>query len=222
MKKKSARILTWVFILTLGVVCFLRSSFFKIQNIEIVSKNVATQDLIRPQVKEVVGENLWEVDLEKISEKLLSKNKILKTLHFQKNWPHKLRLELEEREGVALIFIGQQLWQVDKEGIAFSKSPRSLPCFWPIPLDKDIYLSVLDWLNQEHPEEVNGLTWDKELGLVVIVEQANLKNAKIVLGSQNFFENWKKAKQSLEFLSSRGIRAKKIDATYNKRAVVSL
>jgi hypothetical protein len=66
------------------------------------------------------------------------------------------------------------------------------------------------------------LTWDKELGLVVIVEQANLKNAKIILGAQNFFENWKKAKQSLEFLSSRGIRAKKIDATYNKRAVVSL
>lgn len=222
MKKKGGRFLTYLFGITLGVVCFLRSSFFNIQDFEIISKNSATQEIVQAQLKDVVGQNLWEVDLEKITEDLLSKNKTLRTLNFHKKWPKTLHLELEEREGIALIFVGQQLWQVDKEGVAFSKSTQSLPFFWPIPLDKKIYLSVLEWISLDRPEEVNGLTWDKELGLVVIVEQANLKNSKVVLGTQNFLENWKKAKQSLEFLSSRGIRAKKIDATYNKRAVVSL
>ncbi len=187
-----------------------------------MSKNSSTQDLIRAQLRNIYGQNLWEVDLEQISEQLLSKNKILRTLHFQKKWPQRLMLVLEEREALALIFIGQQLWQVDKEGVAFSKNPQSLPSFWPIPYDKKTYLSVLEWLSIERPQEVNALTWDRELGLVAIVEQGNLKNSKIILGSQSFLENWKKAKQSLEFLSSRGIRAKKIDATYNKRAVVSL
>lgn len=222
MKKKGGRFLTYVFGITLGGVCFLRSSFFTIQDFQIIAKNSATQEVVRTQLKDVIGQNLWEVDLEKLTEDILNKNKILRTLHFQKKWPTTLQLELEEREGIALIFVGQQLWQVDKEGIAFSKSTQALPFFWPIPLDKKIYLSALEWLSLDRPKEVNGLTWDKELGLMVIVEQENLKTSKVVLGTQNFLENWKKAKQSLEFLSSRGIRAKKIDATYNKRAVVSL
>ena len=220
--KKGGKLLTYLFVSTLVTVCFLRSSFFKIKDVEIISKNLSTQDFIRSQLKNIYGQNLWEIDLEQISEQLLSKNKILRSLHFQKKWPHRLTLELEEREGLALIFVGQQLWQVDKEGVAFSKNPQALPCFWPIPYDKKIYLSVLEWLSLEKPQEVNGLTWDRELGLITLVEQGNLKNSKIVLGNENFLENWKKAKQSLEFLSSRGIRAKKIDATYNKRAVVSL
>jgi hypothetical protein len=221
-KKKGGRFLTYLFVATLGAVCFLRSSFFNIKDIEIVSKNSSTQEMIQTQLKNIYGQNLWEIDLELISEQLLSKNKILRSLRFQKKWPQRLILNLEEREGLALIFVGQQLWQVDKEGIAFSKIPQSLPFFWPIPLDKKKYLSVLDWLSVESPQEVNGLTWDRELGLVVMVELGNMKNSKIILGTQNFLENWKKAKLSLEFLSSRGIRAKKIDATYNKRAVVSL
>lgn len=103
-------------------------------------------------------------------------------------------------------------------GCKFKKQLAPLPLYWPLPTDRRAFRESLRWLASDQPKAVNGLTWDRELGLVVLYD----KDTKIILGRENFAENWKKAVEASEYLRARKIEARRIDATYNNRAVVSL
>lgn len=62
------------------------------------------------------------------------------------------------------------------------------------------------------------MTWDKELGLIVLLEN----ETRVILGRADFSKNWSKAKEAIEYLKSKKLHSRRIDATYNNRAVVSL
>lgn len=213
----------WVFsslvLFAAGAGFFLKSSFFKIVSVTVSANSIDIKQALESEGEHIQGQNLWELDLDAFSSRLLDKYKTIKTITFQRHWPSVLFLKAEERKGVAMVFADKELWTIDREGIPFAKIKGSgLPLFWPVAPDHKTFLIILSWLEGAQPKIVNGLAWDTELGVVVYTDN----KAKLILGRENFFENWRKAREALEFLRTRGIQAKRIDASYNKRAVVSL
>jgi cell division septal protein FtsQ len=147
---------------------------------------------------------------------LLDKNKNLSSLGFKKQWPSTLRVYIEERRPLVQVFHEKELWLMDRAGVLFVSSQKALPIFWPLPEDKTMLLNILTWLEKDN-SDFNGLSWDNDLGLLVIGKNKE----RIILGRQNFAVNWKKAQDSMKYLEKQQRFAKTIDATYNNRAVVS-
>jgi cell division septal protein FtsQ len=216
--KKSSWILLFLFVFLVSVGFFMRSSFFEVQSIQVDANSLEIKKLVEKSLADYQGKNMWELELEDMTSMLGTKSVAIQSVVFQRHWPATLKVRVEERIGVAQTFIDRDLWMIDKEGVSFRKKAEALPLFWPLPADRKNYVETLEWLARDKPRGVNGLTWDKELGLVLYSDQ----KIKIILGRENYSENWKKAAETLQYLKSKGLQTRRIDATYNNRAVVSL
>lgn len=196
----------------------MRSSFFSIQNLVVVTNSHEIKLLVEKELDSVRGQNMFELEMDQMTTLLMNKSRTIESVQFQRHWPATLKIKIAERKGVALTFIDRNLWVVDSDGVNFKKRVEALPLFWPLPTERKSYSEALQWLESDHPYGVNGLTWDKELGLVILYDQ----KMRIILGRENFSANWKKATEAIEYLKSKNLQTKRIDATYNNRAVVSL
>ena len=210
-------------ILGLSLRYFLRSSVFKIEEIRVVADSLPVKKIMEEELEVLRGQNMWAVDLPGITARVLDENKIVRSLNFQRHWPSVLFVRIEERKAVAMVFQGKDLWLIDSQGVPFEKTSlvktgSTFPLYFPTPPDNKTFLITLAWLEGAQTKIVNGLAWEREMGLVAILSNQQ----KVIMGRENFFENWRKAKVAVDFLSTHGIHTKKIDATYNKRAVVSL
>lgn len=216
--KKSSIFLISLFVILVSVGFFMRSSFFEIQNIQVQTNTADIKKFVEKNLEHLKGTNMWELELENLNSMLLGKSLAIQYVLFQRHWPATLKVNIEERKGVAQTFIDRDVWVVDQEGVSFKKKIEDLPLYWPLPTDKKNYLESLRWIASDKPEGVNGLTWDKELGLVLYFD----KKIKIILGRENFSANWKKSQEVVQYLKAKGLQTRRIDATYNNRAVVSL
>lgn len=216
--KKSTLVFAGTLVALSAVGFFMRSSFFNIQEIKIQSESAEIKKLVESTIGFVRGENLWEIEPDELSVLLTNKTRAIQSVFFQRHWPSTLKVVVEERKAVAQTFIEGEMWIVDGEGVTFKKKLMDLPVYWPLPNERRLFHESLKWLAQDTPKGVNGLTWDRELGLVLIYA----RDTKIILGRDNYPDNWKKAQEAIQYLDSRNIHARRIDATYNNRAVVSL
>lgn len=216
--KKSTKLLVGIFLFLSAIGFFMRSSFFNIEEIQVETASLEIKKLTEKTLMEVKGQNMWELEVEALSALLTNKSRAIRSVFFQRHWPSTLKVNIEERVPVVQTFIEREMWILDAEGVTFKKKLSNLPLYWPLPPDRKVFHESLRWLGAAAPKGVNGLTWDKELGLVVLFEE----NMRIVMGRSNFPENWQKAREALDFLRSRKLQSRRIDATYNNRAVVSL
>lgn len=216
--KKSTAVFIGSIVALSSVGFFMRSSFFNIQEIKVQAETADIKKFVENSLSSVRGENIWEIEPDELSTLLTSKSMSIQSVLFQRHWPSTLKVTVEERKPVAQTFVEGEMWIIDGEGVSFKKKLMDLPLYWPLPKEKRYFHESLSWLATDHPKGVNGLTWDKELGLVVLYE----KGTKIILGTENYSANWKKAQETIEYLKSRNTQAHRIDATYNNRAVVSL
>jgi len=215
---KSTKLLIGIFFFLTAIGFFMRSSFFNIEDIQVETASLEIKKLTEKMLENVKGQNMWEIEAEELSSQLTNKSRAIQSVFFQRHWPATLKVKIEERTPVAQTFIEREMWILDAEGVTFKKKLSNLPLYWPLPADRKVFHESLRWLGSELPKGVNGLTWDKELGLVVLFEE----NIRIVMGRSDFSENWRKAKEALDYLRSRKLQSRRIDATYNNRAVVSL
>ncbi|MEZ4813656.1 MAG: FtsQ-type POTRA domain-containing protein [Bdellovibrionota bacterium] len=216
--KKSTRVFIVVFVLASTLGFFIRSSFFNIEKIKVDAGSIEIKKLVEKELSSLQGVNMWEMEAGNVSAKLRAKSRSIESVSIQRHWPSTLRVQVEERKAIAQTFIDGEMWIIDGKGVTFRKKLAALPLYWPIPSLRKNYNESLEWLAADSPRGVNGLTWDKELGLILLYE----KGTKIIMGRENFSENWRKAREVLEFLKSKNLQAQRIDATYNNRAVVSL
>lgn len=216
--KKSTKLLIGAFVGLSSVGFFMRSAFFNIQEVSVQAESAEIKKLVEKSLSYVVGKSMWEIDPDDLAQTLTEKSRSIQAIFFQRHWPATLKVKVEERKAVAQTFVEGEMWILDGEGVSFKKKVAALPLYWPLPTDRRAYRESLKWLATDQPKAVNGLTWDRELGLIVLYE----KEIKIILGRENFRENWKKALEAAEYLGARNIQTRRIDATYNNRAVVSL
>ena len=216
--KKSTVVIGGTLVALSAVGFFMRSSFFNIQEVKIQAETPEIKKIVETSLKSLRGENLWEIEPDELSVLLTNKTRAIQSVFFQRHWPSTLKVFVEERKAVAQTFVDGEMWIVDGEGVTFKKKLMDLPLYWPLPSERRFFNESMKWLAQDQPKGVNGLTWDRELGLVLIYE----KDTRIILGRENYPENWKKALETVEYLRSRNKQARRIDATYNNRAVVSL
>ncbi len=221
-KKQKPQKSTWVFLglflVLVAVGFFMRSSFFTVQSILIEAASLETKQLVEKTLSDVKGKNIWELEMDEMSSLITNKTLGIRSVFFQRHWPATLRVKVEERKAVAQTFIEGDMWVMDGEGITFKKKLEAIPLFWPLPNNRRNFQEALAWLESDHPPGVNGLTWNKELGLILLFD----RKIKIIMGRGNYPANWKKARETLDYLKSKNLETKRIDATYNNRAVVSL
>lgn len=217
MKKKYIAMLALA--LLAGLFFFVsHSQSFAVKKIEVRAESIAVKKSMEKELQSLLGENIFSLDLSSLADAVLSKSTEIQTLVITRVLPTTLLVTLKERKGLVQVFSEKGITILDVEGLAFKNGPGVFPLFWPLPKEKKDLLRVLAWYNEAKPTPVNGLTWDRNLGL--IVETKN--RAQIFLGKSNFKEGWQRADESLRFLKSKGLQARIIDATYNARAVISL
>ena len=121
-----------VLILVIGIIVFLRSSFFNIKNmvVSIENNSVLTEQEIIDLSNIVVGQNMFSIRKSKSVENIKT-NKYVESVKIKRAIPDKLRIIVKERqikfqlenmdEGTAYIY-------VDNHGIAVDKSAEKKDC----------------------------------------------------------------------------------------------
>ncbi len=202
-----------------GVFFYLmRSDVFSIKKVDVRSETINVKKEIEKELSALVGENIFTINISSLSDSLLSRKKEIQSIVVTRVLPSSLTVQIKERKGVVQVFSENGVTVLDSEGFAFKKGPEALPLFWPLPKNKNDLLRVISWYTEKKPNFVNGLTWDQNIGLVV--ETKN--RTRVYLGKKHYSESWNRAQESLDYLKSKGLRARIIDATYNARAVITL
>lgn len=184
-------------LLSLGVVQFLRSSAFAIQNVVVQGLSVISEKDILKLSAGIQGENLLLFDQKVLSHKLYL-HPLVENVHFQRKLPNTLIMQMTERTPIALIVVPKGVLEVDIHG-TFLRRLES----WPkkdYPVISGITLSdtvgpgqnladplltaalrllgqaspeLLTWIGEVHVNEIQQMTLFLSSGVEVRLGQAN-------------------------------------------------
>jgi len=115
------------FIIIFYLVCFY--SFFQIKNIEISgNQKISTQDLknlaennLSKKILFLPSKSIFLVDLNKIEKEILDKFPPIKKVYFEKKFPDKLTILINERQPAAILEENEKYYFIDNEGILFEE-----------------------------------------------------------------------------------------------------
>jgi len=126
------RLLVVVLLLLLaggGVYAVYFSSLLAVEGAEVRGLESLTVSDITRAAEVPVGEPLATVDLAAIERKVSSLGEV-RSVDVSRQWPHDLLIEVEEREPVAVVRLGDQLRNLDSDGVIFGdrkRQPGNLP-----------------------------------------------------------------------------------------------
>jgi cell division protein FtsQ len=102
-------------LLSLGLVLFLRSSAFSIQQIKVQGLKTIPASEILKLSNGVQGQNLILFDSDALSHKILL-HPLVKSVQFQRELPHTLVIKVTERTPAALLVVPEGVVEVDEQG----------------------------------------------------------------------------------------------------------
>ena len=102
-------------LLSLGLASFLRSSAFGVQNVTVQGLKLIPESEILKLANGVQGQNLLLFDQEGLSYKI-SLHPLVKSVQFQRKFPHTLVIMVTERTPVALVVVPKGVVEVDAQG----------------------------------------------------------------------------------------------------------
>jgi len=105
------------------------SSLLEVEGIEVRGLDSLRSAEIERAAEVPVGEPLATVDLESIELKISSLGAV-RSVEVSRQWPHELLIEVEERVPVAVVRLGEQLRNLDADGVIFgdrTRQPGNLP-----------------------------------------------------------------------------------------------
>lgn len=102
-------------LLSLGLMQFLRSSAFGIQNVTVQGLKLIPENEILKLATGVQGQNLLLFDQEGLSYKILL-HPLVQSVQFQRKLPHTLVIQVTERTPVALVVVPKGVVEVDAQG----------------------------------------------------------------------------------------------------------
>jgi cell division septal protein FtsQ len=209
--------------------------YFAVEQITVKGvKQIPPEQVIR-QSRLKINENIFSVDLAQVK-KRLETHPWIEQASVHRILPRSLKIEIKEREAVALINL-ENLYYLDKNGEIFKKVSREESLNFPVITGitqselssagrqdtEDLLgkaLTLLDlasgkgWLRRSNISEIN---IDPELGLSIFTAD---NAAQIKLGLDHLSRKWSHLQRLLPFLQARIRTIRYIDLNYQKMAVV--
>lgn len=209
------------------LVLFLLRNFFLVSKIEVVTDYEIKKDSrIYEILKKAKQENIWRIDVYKLSETIKSQDVKIKEVEIKKEFLNKVMIKITQRKPLLQIFFEQKYFLVDKEGILFSiyDQNQNLPVL-EMNLEKTavgvkikeesalMILSVLEELQKtETVEKV--IILEKKLEIIL------RNNLLIFLPAENLLLKITSLQELLNRFRIEGKRPVSIDLRFEKPVVV--
>jgi cell division protein FtsQ len=106
---------------------FLFSSYFKIKEISIFSKEIGKDEAksaIRAEID--LTQNIFLANTKKAGEILLNRFPKIDNIQIKRKFPDKVNISIEERKPIATFRFQNEYFNIDKKGIAFERVPTEL------------------------------------------------------------------------------------------------
>ena len=203
-----------------------RNSLFRLSDIEVRTDDASLSREVRNSLLGELGRNLFALSLTDIEAEVLAIRKVDR-VSIHRRWPSRIVISVVPKLPVAMMFLHNQLWGVDRLGrkIEVISTPMALPLFKGVQNPETLPL-VFEWLHRLQAQEpleldstrFNEIVWDTERGLVLKSFDLELD---VELGSQDFDTAWRRAEAAYAYLKSKGQKPSRLDATYRARVIAS-
>jgi cell division protein FtsQ len=239
MKVLIGRILVLFFLMTALWVGVKDKGIFKLQEIHF---NVAVKEadrvawgelnsLIEKELLTLKGQPMWRVSLVRVRQQL-QRHSLLKNIEVQKSWPHtleinyslpELRAVYQDRRGDFRILVDGGQWI---NPVKWSNLP-GLPWLRGDWIEKDLktkesVLNLLGQIPQQGPLAANQISEIQFTELDGFLLTLIKSGQQILFGNDNFEIKSLRVTQVLEYLQSRGLESRVIDANFSKKVLVRL
>ncbi len=104
-----------------GLNYFYNSSYFKIKELNVEGNVFYEEEIIRDQISEVLGSNIFEIDKKKIEDRLIIRLSRLKEAEMQKVFPDEITIIVEERLPLFKVYFTGNYYLIDKEGVIIDR-----------------------------------------------------------------------------------------------------
>ncbi len=241
--KFSAAFILLLAVLFLSVYSLDQKGFFQIKQIKIdVTTSESQKNFISPKIEILKsklspfkGMSLWRFPLSQVAA-VLKQEKWIGEFHLSRSWPSSLEVEIEP-QAVAFLIQGNQeknasvFTPVAQSGIVLEKvdskeAPNSIISRDSALLKnkkiRDGALAVLSSLPQQgrlHSSQISEIGYDKKEGYWIRLLQSEMK---INLGEDQFEIKSARVAQVIDYLESRDLKARVIDANLSKKVLVRL
>jgi len=211
-----------------------------INNIEIEGAKRLGRGVLLEQAHLVSGASLLGIRPGQVERALMAHPWIAKA-EVSRKWPNSLHLQIQERDPVALVQIGEELLYVDRQGMLFKPLSPGDPHNFPVitglkpeqfrqpagamPEVVALTFQLLEELKKTPPplnlENISEVHVDLERGFTLY---ANGVGSALDIGLKDYSEKLQKFAQLWPVLVQKGLMAKvwRINLTYPKRALVTL
>jgi cell division protein FtsQ len=104
-----------------GLNYFYNSSYFKIKELHVEGNVFYEEKVIKDQIREVLGSNIFEIDKKKIEDRLIIRLSRLKEAEMQKVFPDRIVIIVEERLPLFKIYFTGNYFLIDKDGVIIDR-----------------------------------------------------------------------------------------------------
>lgn len=226
-------------VLFLSIYSLDQKGFFQIDQIKIeVSTSESQRNFIAPKIEilkaklsSFKGMSLWRFPLSQVAT-ILKNEQWVGEFRLSRSWPSSLEVEIDPQPVAFLIQSSQDKFNpVSESGDILEKvdskeAPNAIVSHDRILLKnkkiRDGALSVLKSLPTQgrlHPSQVSEIGYDKKEGYWIRLLQSEVK---INLGEDQFEIKSARVAQVIEYLESRDLKARVIDANLSKKVLVRL
>lgn len=216
-----------------------QSGFFNLDNIQIVVENSDGQsNFLKPLISELDhqidqsrGTSLWNLDLKKI-EAQVTAHSWIEQVSLTRRWPSQLRVLVIPRE-VKLVFVNNDgsLWPIVADGnflpAVSAKEAPDVALLDGEVFKKDTALrkkavSVMDEIPKDgrfSRKTISEMNFDAKEGFWATLIQSGIR---VKLGEENIPLKSARVGQVLEYMETRNLQARVIDADLSKKVLVRL
>lgn len=206
---------------------FLIKNFFLISKIEVVTDYEIKKDgQIYKILKKAKQENIWRLDVRKVSEMIKSQDIKIKEVEIKKEFLNKITIKIIQRKPLLQIFFEQKYFLIDQEGILFSVNDQNqnLP-FLEMNLEKTAVgvkikeekaLTILSILEELEKTETIGKVLISEKKAEILFRD----NLLIFLPQENLLSKIASLQELLNRFRIEGKRPVSIDLRFEKPVVV--
>lgn len=212
----SVFVLSFGFVWGYAYICHM--PYFAIKGIQVEgNKSIPTKEIVK--LVPCQGKSLLALNVQKITHQLLQ-HPLVKGVKIKRIWPNKIKILIKEHQVVALAYIKNRWWLVDKQGTclpATAKCELDLPVITGLSAQTDPHLktalAVLNaWAQRQGVfslENLSEVHVDKDLGISVFTMQGQ----EILMGNGNFKRKLDTLMKVLAYLQKKGKQVKFIDLT---------
>ena len=232
-KDKLIIVLTFILMISLGVISLVKSSIFNLTKVEIIGNTTLKDDQIIDLEKLVTNKNIFTYNLKKIRKEIVN-NPYIEDAQVKIKLPNKIVITVKEIDIVAVLFNGNEYCYIDSSGNLIEKinnleeNNDKIICSVDYTLsnnsitfknqkEKDGMLKVLNIIKSEYLEkEVKQIEYTNEDEINIITKYGT---KFLIVDDKELEYNIARASKILVDLQSKKINDGIVDLTYSNYAV---